>query len=61
MKHKQAKALSRRKRVKREIRVHRNSFRSKHPDMQMTHPKLLSKEQILAQREPIIENEAPET
>ena len=60
-KHKQAKALKRRRRVSREIREHRHSFRSNNPDMQnLTHPKPLSKEEVLAQRKPT-ENEVPVT
>lgn len=52
-KHKQAKALHRGKQKRKEVKQHRHSFRGKNPLSNMTHPKPLGKEDILAQRKPI--------
>lgn len=56
-KHKQAKALHREKQKRKEIKLHRHSFRGKNPLSNMTHPKPLSEEEILAQRKPTEEED----
>jgi len=53
--HKHQKALERHKQKQKEIRVHRNSYRVRHPDTAIAHPKPLSEEETLAQNKPVSE------
>jgi len=54
-KHKQQKSRKRTKVKQKEIRAHRDSYRVRHPDESLAHPKPLSKEKILAMRKPVPE------
>ena len=54
-KHKQDKARRRAQQKRKEIRMHKHSYRSKDEPTTAEHPKPMSKEDLLAQRKPIEE------
>ncbi len=51
--HKQHKSQKRAKIKQKEVRAHRDSYRVRHPDESLAHPKPLSKDGILALRKPV--------